>query len=113
MRPFGLANVWLFGSIESVSTEDKSTINFQPQVARLAKSKKVSAMLNELNAVTKFLQTDDLALDLGCLALDKLDKQVHRNSGNREHALHNCKFKLNKAHLNSPLAKDAGNWLCM
>ena len=95
-----------FGSIESASTDDDSTIDFQPQVAGLANSKKVTAMLNELNAVTKFLQTDDLSLGLGRTALDELDKQVRRNSGNREHTLCNCRFKLNKAHLNSPLALD-------
>ena len=95
-----------FGSIESASTDDDSTIDFQPQVAGLANSKKVTAMLNELNAVTKFPQTDNLSLDLGCTALDKFDKQVHRNSGNGEHALCNCKFKLNKAHLNLPLTPD-------
>ena len=98
--------VRLFNSIESASTEEENTIDFQPQVAGLAKSKKVTAMLQELNDVTKFLQTDNLSLAFGRNALDELDKQVRRNNGNREHVLHNCRFKLNKAHLNSPLAPD-------
>ena len=81
--------------MEAADTEGSSIkIN---EAATLTKSTKLKLQLEEINEVTKYLQTRALPLHLGRFALDDLEKLVEKNRNKPNHALYKCCFKLNKA----------------
>lgn len=92
--------------LEVANDDDSDGLVLDPSPRFLLQCTKYKAMLNEINVVTKHLQTDCITLNECRFALDDMYSQITENRANPTSVFYSCTFTNLKSGPQSALSPD-------